>query len=542
MTMPPAVTRPGRPPSAPTEGAACAGSHVPLVEVVGVSKRFGAERALAAVDLTVRAGAITALLGANGAGKSTLVSIMAGALRPDEGTVIVDGKPMSFRSTQDARRRGLAIVSQELTIFSALTVEENLLLTDDRFSLRRRGDRRTARGHASQILAELGLEVDLKKRAGLLPLADQQLLEIARALLQRPRLLILDEPTSALQQHEASRLHAVLSKLRDAGAGILYISHFLEEVLSVADRLVVLRDGCRVPGTIDPTTARIEDLVQAMLGEQEAPQPRLAAGRGEPFTGSLSIRGLEIDGVLSVADLQARRGEILGLAGLEGAGGADLLKVLFGKASRWTGTITLPDGTALPRRTSDLVKRGVALVPSDRKHFGLMLDRSVADNITQVRSLTQGHDGFLLSPGRRDATASRWCDELGIVHASTAQPVRGLSGGNQQKVVFAKWLEAEPEVVLLDDPTRGVDVRARQEMHDLIRRLAGRGAVVLLTSTDYQELAVVADRVVIFHDGRPREELSGDRLTEARILAAVNTTGNPDPVVDRVHEGDRYDR
>ena len=500
----------------------------------GISKRFGVVQALCDVDLDVAQGNVIGLVGANGAGKSTLLKVIAGALPPDSGELKLDGKPLTPRSIRDAAQAGIAIVSQELSLFPALSVEENLLLAPGSGAWKsRRSFARRARG----VLATLGVNVALTAPLHRLSLADRQLIEISRALLQNPRVLILDEPTSSLHAAEVDRLHEVIRGLRDSGIGIIYVSHFLEELLDISDSLVILRNGKRVPEHIAPVADRLNDVIAAMLGEtpesiaeraQKSDDEKNAAALIAPIeVGPLSIVGLKGPKRLVIDKLEIHPGAVVGVAGLIGAGVEELFAVLFGLVKPVSGRITLPTGAPLPANPAGAVKAGIAYSPADRKQYGLMLRQSIAENVVSVRALTLGRDGFVLRKGRLTDAAADRCRQLGVVCSSVLQPVGNLSGGNQQKVVFAKWMEASPSLLVLDDPTRGIDVSARREMHRIMRRLAQSGRVVLFSSSDPGEIASVADRAIVFVDGMLTRELDGGELTEHQLVAAMNMGAAP---------------
>jgi ABC-type sugar transport system ATPase subunit len=500
----------------------------------GMSKRFGVVQALSGVDVDVVQGKVVGLVGANGAGKSTLLKIVAGALPPDSGELRLDGKPLVLTSITHAARAGIAIVSQELSLFPALSVEENLLLAPGGRDWK---SRRAFAGRAREIFAKLGVNVALSAPLHRLALADRQLIEIARALLQNPRVLILDEPTSSLHAAEVDRLHEVIRSLRDSGIGVIYVSHFLEELLDISNSLVILRNGKVVPEHIAPVVGRLNDVIAAMLGER----PKSAAERSQESVGEidpggpiapievgpLHVLGLRGPGRLVVDNLEISPGEIVGVAGLVGAGVEELFAVLFGLAKPISGKVTLPTGAPLPFDTAKAVKAGIAYSPADRKQHGLMLRQSIAENVVSVRALTLGRDGFILRRERLRSAAMLRCRQLGVVAESMLQPVGTLSGGNQQKIVIAKWIEASPSLLVLDDPTRGIDVSAKREMHRIMRRIAQSGRVVLFSSSDPGEMAAVADRAIVFVDGMLTQELHGDALTEHQLVAAMNTSANP---------------
>ena len=485
----------------------------------GVRKRFGGVTALAGVDFTLEPGSVHALLGENGAGKSTLVKILAGALAPDAGKLTLDGAPVAFGSTRAAARRGVAVVSQELNVFPDLDVLANLFLTREP----RRGvlvNRAEMARRAAPVLAELELDRPLRTRLGDLTLAERQLVEIARALLDEPAVLILDEPTSALPVDRAEHLLGIVDRLRSRGVAVLYVSHLLAEVMLIADRVTVLRDGKVVLAQPRKELA-VKDIVTAMVGT--APERTVPVKRDVAGDTGLVLADLSVPGVLDGVTLSVRRGEIVGCAGKVGSGHSGVLEVVSGLRGLARGRVRLPSGAAGPRNLRGAVRSGVALVPGDRARIGLMLDKPVWDNVSQVSSGALGRYGPL--PGRRKlvAAAEKLVRRLRIRADSVHDVVGRLSGGNQQKVVFAKWLAAEPDVVLLDDPTRGVDVGAKADMHEIIRELAAAGRVVLISSTDPDELVELCDRVAVFYRGRLCAELSGSGLTQEALLHAEAT-------------------
>ena len=465
-----------------------------------------------------------------------MLKIIAGALPPDAGELRLDGKPLTFSSIENAARAGIAIVSQELSLFPALTVEENLLLAPGARSVSGAPRVRDAgRARYWIVLASMCPSVRPLYR---LSLADRQLIEIARALLQNPRVLILDEPTSSLHVAEVERLHDIIRSLRNSGIGIVYVSHFLEELLEISDNLVILRNGRRVTEEIAPSVGAAESgghgdarRVAGIACRARATRRR---SRRQPMPASRRSRSVRcafpvcaVPAICASTSLKSPPGELVGVAGLAGAGVEELFAVLFGTAKAKAGSIVLPTGARAPGSTARAVKAGIAYTPADRKQFGLMLRQSVAENVVSVRTLTLGRDGFVLRAERLRRAAVERCRQLGVVAGSMHQPVGALSGGNQQKVVFAKWIEAAPSLLVLDDPTRGIDVGAKREMHRIMRQLARSGRVVLFYSSDPGEIAAVADRVVVFVDGVMTKELDGATLTEHELVTAINTGVKP---------------
>jgi len=476
-------------------------------------KRYGGVTALRGAGLMLSPGEVHALVGENGAGKSTLVKVMSGVVRPDGGMLELDGRVVSFGGPREATGQGIAIVSQEVMTFGDLTVLENLFPYGD-------VTRRAAARRAAPVLASLGLKGRLDARVETLPLADQQLLEICRALLTDPRVLILDEPTSALPRAAAARLADTTRRLVGRGLAVLYISHYLEEVLAVADRVSVLRDGAMVLEGVPVGEVALPTLVTAMLGapEERADPVRPEAPRQDGA--SLELREVEVPGVLRGVTLEVGPGEIIGLAGLQGAGHTAVLDTICGRLRPARGLIRLPDGSS-PRSLRQAVCSGVAYISGDRKGRGLMLDKPLWENITAVSRLGLGSDG-LLPQNRRLVERTRDAIARLRVRGRPYDLAGQLSGGNQQKAVFAKWLDAAPSVIVLDDPTCGVDIGARGEMHDIIRGLAADGRMVLIASTDLAELTELCHRVLVFQHGRIVETITGERLSEHELSLAMN--------------------
>ncbi len=489
-----------------------------MLAATGIVKKYGGVTALDAAGITLGGGEVHALVGENGAGKSTLVKIISGAVHPDGGAIELDGHAASFAGPRQAADAGIAIVSQELMTFGDLTVLENLFPMG---GPRRMGlvSRREMERRAAPVLAELGLSVPLDARVGTLPLADQQLLEICRALLQEPRVLILDEPTSALPRAAADRLAETTRRLARRGLAVLYISHFLEEVMRIAQRVTVLRDGRTVLAGEETSAVSVDSLVTAMLGD--APRAR-APRRERALAGgaTLSLTNVGVPGRLREVTLTASGGEIVGLAGLQGAGHLAVLDAVCGRSRPAAGSVRLPGGAA-PRSVRQAVAAGVAYVSGDRKGRGLMLDQSLWENATAVRRLGTGRDGPMPSQRRLVHRAEELIRRLRI-RGGPYDPAERLSGGNQQKVVLAKWLDADPSVIALDDPTRGVDVGARGETHEIVRDLARDGKIVLIASSDLTELVDLCDRVLVFQRGRITDEIEGEALSEQRLSLAMN--------------------
>jgi ABC-type sugar transport system ATPase subunit len=502
----------------------------PAVAVADMRKAYGGIQALAGVDLVVEAGSIHAVVGENGAGKSTLMKILAGAVQPDGGEMRIDGEPAVFGSPADARQRGVGIVYQELSLFPDRSILANLFLDAQptRFGLVDHGEMRR---RAGPILERIGLDIDPDTAVGELGIGERQLVELTRLLIERPGVLILDEPNSALDERETRRLFGILRELAADGITINYVSHRLEEVFDIADRITVMRNGRHVL-TVDRAATTIARIVEAMVGTSPTelfPQRsgRRPEGAGERAPG-LTVRGLSVGDELSDVSFEARPGEIIGLAGLEGSGVATLLGVLYGTRRMSAGEITYPDGRGAPASPTAAARRGISLVPADRRRQGLMLEATVETNIAQVAVGTLPSRRPWLDRSAMRAAARRQIDGLGIRADGPGAVVGRLSGGNQQKVVLGKWLEIGPAVFLLDDPTRGVDVGAKREIYRLIRELADAGRTVLFRSTELPELVGLADRILVLYRGRLAVEAAAGDLDDHDLLHAINTGRSPE--------------
>ncbi len=494
------------------------------VRVDDLTKSFGGVRALDGMDLAVKPGQIHAVVGENGAGKSTLMKILAGAIGPDSGTIRFRGQPIAFESPAAARARGVGIVYQELSLFPQRSVLANLLVNTEptRYGLI---SRREMIRLARPILERVGLRIDLDRSVGAYGIAEQQLIEIARVLLQRPRLLILDEPNSALNERETKRLFSVLRELSAGGVTMLYVSHRLQEVFLVSDHITVMRNG-RQTLTQARKDVTLQQVVQAMIG---GTQQTLYPARNTPpaswseVDAGLAVENLSVTGELEGISLEAHRGEIVGLAGLEGSGVETLLGVLFGLRPATASSVRYPDGKGLPASPTAAARRKVSLVPADRRRHGLMLQQSLAWNVVQVRVGTLPARSPFLRRRELLAATRRQIANIRIQAGSVDTPVNQLSGGNQQKTVLAKWLEVQPDVVLLDDPTRGVDIGAKREIYQLIRRLADEGHIVIFRSTELPELIGLADRIVVLYRHRVVGEVRGTDTNDHDLLHIINT-------------------
>lgn len=501
-----------------------------VYEASHLDMRYGGVHALADANLILREGEVHALLGANGAGKSTLVKILAGAAQQSSGTLTLRGRPVTFANAEQAADAGVALVSQELNLFPELTALHNLFLMREPLRAGIVVDRAEMRRRANEVVGVIGLDIDLDRKVSSLRLGERQLVEIARALLGDPSILILDEPTSALQAAETESLLGVIEVLRSRGVAVVFVSHFLEDAFRIADKVTVLRGGRVVLGDHPASDLTISGAIREMLGDEAFRQSQEMRGERvtepPPEVGTDGGRALRFEDVSVGREVRnlnftAHTGTVVGLAGLEGAGAQAVLRAVFGEVATSAGKVTLPSGRRAPRSVAAAVRAGIALVPADRKDVGLMLSKSIGENVVLVNGGPLRRMGFVLRKRQIAERAEHWREQLGITMGLPSDPVNSLSGGNQQKVVFAKWLETAPEVILLDDPTRGVDVGAKLEMQRLMRD-AAQGRVVLYTSNDFEEMAEVCDRVLVFFGGEMRAEL-GRGQSEHTLMEAVNS-------------------
>jgi ribose transport system ATP-binding protein len=485
----------------------------PLLEVRGLCKSFPGVRALRDVSLTLGRGEVLAVIGENGAGKSTLMKILAGVQEQDSGEISVNGEPIRFCNVRAAERAGIALIHQELNLADNLDIASNLFLGREpgRFGF---VDRRRLYSDSLGLLAQVGLDCPPRTLVSTLSPGWQQLVEIAKALGTNARVLIMDEPTSSLSQHETAQLYRVVKDLRSRGVSVVYISHRLGEVKELADRVLVLRDGANA-GELKIGEITHEAMVRLMVGRDLGRHDRTARGHGMPV---LEARGLRTAAhPRQPLDLSVCPGEIVGVAGLVGSGRTEMLQVLFGIEPAAGGEIRI-NGQPL-RITSplDAIRAGMALVPEDRKQQGVFLEMAVGQNTTLASLRRDARAGFL-NRKREDEIAVQMTAQLRVKTPSLSQFVQFLSGGNQQKVALAKWLAMEPRVLLLDEPTRGIDIGAKQDIYRLMEELAGRGVAILFVSSEMEEVLRMSDRTLVMHEGRITGELRRDELSEEAIM------------------------
>ena len=492
-------------------------ADVPTLELRGVSKSFGAVVALRDGQLTMQPGSIHALVGENGAGKSTLVKIMAGLYHRDAGTFEMEGRPVDFRSTADAKDAGIAVIYQEPTLFPDLSVTENVFMGRQPVGRFGRIDKAAMRAEVVSLLDRLGVRIDPDRPTEGLSIADQQIIEIAKAISLDAKALIMDEPTAALSGVEVERLFAVARSLRDEGRALLFISHRFEEVFALCDTVTVMRDGSYI-STSPIAETSVPEIVRTMVGRDvDELFPKQDAEIGAPL---LEVQGLTQPGVFRDISFTVRSGEIVALAGLVGAGRSEVARAVFGVDPYASGTVTV-DGRRLPPGSPEKAMRmGLALVPEDRRKQGLVMDASVAANITDAIRGKLTRLG-LITTARENAAARDWAGRLEVKTAALDAVAGTLSGGNQQKVVLAKWLATDPRVLIIDEPTRGIDVGTKAEVHRMMSELAGRGLAILMISSELPEVLGMADRVLVMHEGRITADIPRDSATPESVMFAA---------------------
>ncbi|MDH7793595.1 sugar ABC transporter ATP-binding protein [Ochrobactrum sp. AN78] len=501
----------------PTNSATTSDAEV-VLKISDVAKSFGPVVALKRMNLIVRKGRVHTVLGENGAGKSTLMKILAGVFKPTSGSIVLNGMAYAPKTPREARARGVAIVFQELSLSRNLSVAENIFANNEPSRL---GfiQKRSLNAKAVELINALGLPVDPRARVSDLSIAQRQLVEIAKGLSQPADVVILDEPTSSLSDSEAEILFAIIERLKARGTAVIYISHRMEEIMRLSDDITVVRDGEYVTTTQKHETS-IDKLIALMVGRpmQDIYPPRIAARPADTLAPILATKNLSLIGKFHAVTLDVRPGEVLGLFGLIGSGRSDVMKALFGMVQP-TGEILLDGQSVRLTSPSQAIAHGIAFVTENRKEEGLVLPQSVERNINMV-ALGQlaGPLGLMRSAAER-ATAKAEIMRLAIKTASLDTAAGSLSGGNQQKIVLAKWLQMQPRVLILDEPTRGVDVGAKFEIYRIIRELAANGTAVLMVSSELPEVLGMSDRVVVMHDKRVAAILETDHLTPETVMS-----------------------
>ncbi|WP_019638752.1 sugar ABC transporter ATP-binding protein [Paenibacillus fonticola] len=486
-----------------------------ILEMHHISKTFGGTHALKGINFELKAGEIHALLGENGAGKSTLIKILGGIHKPDKGEIIIDGKIADIDNVQSAQSYGIGIIHQEIVLVPYLSVADNIFLGREPVTKWGFKDKKQIYSRAQEMVVQLGLNIDVNTLVGELTVAQQQLVEIVKAISFNVKILVMDEPTSSLSDEEVNHLFHTMEKLREKNVGIIYISHRLEELFKMSDRITVIRDGNYV-GTKQTSETNSEDLVAMMVGrELESFYTRTYSVQDQEV---LKVENLSCDNVFEDISFTVHKGEILGFSGLMGAGRSELMQTIFGASPYDRGRIYLNGEEVFFKNCSQAIEQGIAMVPEDRKGQGLVLENSVGFNITLSNLKRLMKNKLLVSEKKRKNQINKYVSDLSIKTASSEIEVSSLSGGNQQKVVIAKWLATKPRLLILDEPTRGVDVGAKSEIYSIINQLANDGMAIIMVSSDLPEIINMCDSVCVMRNGKLVAQLSQSELSQENIM------------------------
>jgi ribose transport system ATP-binding protein len=487
------------------------------VTLKGISKSFGPVSVLDGIDFSIAAGEIHGLIGENGAGKSTLMKIISGAYSADRGSMLINGEPVTFRSTREAEARGIAIIHQELNMIPQLSVMDNLFLgrEPNRFGVIERG---RMHDEAAIWLSKVGAgQLNVNRAAESLSIGRQQLVEIAKALSLNAQVLIMDEPTASLTEREIGTLFEIMADLKSRGVGIVYVSHRMEEIFKICDKISVLRDGHFIGERVVAQTG-FDEVVKMMVGRELKERfPKRDASLGPV---RLEVDDLADEGRIAGIHFEVRAGEVLGVAGLIGAGRSEILNTLFGVNRKTSGQIFLDGGLLSIEHPADAIAAGIGFVTEDRKSLGLVLGLSLRENVTLVH-LEKYARGGVINRKREDTAVKEFMEELHIRARDTELEVKALSGGNQQKVVFAKWLVKPPKVLLLDEPTRGVDVGGKAEIYHTINHLAAAGTAIVMVSSELPEVLAMSDRILVMREGRQAAILDAKTTNQEQIMTAA---------------------
>ncbi len=489
----------------------------PVLLLEDVAKSFGPVAALRSGSIEVQPGSIHALVGENGAGKSTLVKIVAGVHRRDAGVFRLEGEDVDFSSTAESKARGVAVIYQEPTLFPDLSVTENIFMGRQPLGAGRRIDKAAMYAEAERLFRRLGVHIDPRRPAAGLSIADQQIIEIAKAISLDATLLVMDEPTAALSGVEVERLFTVARQLRDEGRGLVFISHRFDEVFALCDTVTVMRDGEYI-STHEVAETSVDEIVAAMVGREVSELfPKTSAPIGDPV---LEVEDLTATGVFHHVSFEVRAGEIVGLAGLVGAGRSEIARAVFGVDRYESGTVRV-DGKAVPKGDPRAaIKAGMAFIPEDRRKQGLVIDASVTRNVAGVIRTGLARSG-LVTAGMENKAAGPWASRLEVKTSALDMNAATMSGGNQQKVVIAKWLATHPRLLVIDEPTRGIDVGTKAEVHRLLSELAGQGLGILMISSELPEVLGMADRVLVVCEGRITADISREDATPEAVMHAA---------------------
>ena len=490
-------------------------SRVPILEMKGITKRFPGVLALDHVDLTVYPGQVLALVGENGAGKSTLMKVLSGVHQMDEGEILMEGKPVKIDNPLASQLMGISIIYQELSVLDNMNIAENIFLGREKRMGNVFVDKKSMHAQARALLDEVGLDMDTHVMAGELSTAQKQMVEVAKALSFNSKIIIMDEPTSSLTETETDILFSIIRKLRDKGVAIVFISHKLAEIFAITDEVAILRDGISA-GRMVTEGCTENDIIKAMVGRDvDDLYAKQAAPIGDVV---LEVKNLSTKGFLKDINFELRAGEILGFAGLVGAGRSEVMRAVFGIDPRETGEVFIKGQKVEIKTPRDALNHGMGFVPEDRKLQGLVLGMSVGKNTTLAAlRLVANKMGFLNHKQEKEM-ADKFVAALEVKTPSNDQLVKNLSGGNQQKVVIAKWLANTPDILILDEPTRGIDVGAKKEIHQLMSDLANQGVAIIMISSELPDVLGMSDRVIVMHEGRIKGQLSREEADQVSIM------------------------
>ena len=492
-------------------------SHPVILEMKGIVKSFGPVKALKGVDFDLRAGEVHALMGENGAGKSTLMKVLTGIHDANEGTIHYNGKQAAYSKPKEAMEDGIVIVHQELNMMNHLTVAQNIFIGREEFRHNLLIDDGASIKKAKKLFELLKLDINPTEKVGNLTVGKQQMVEIAKALSMDAKVIVFDEPTAALTESEINELFVIIDDLRAKGVGIIYISHRMDEIARITDRVTVMRDGEYV-GTVNTKETTKDEIIAMMVGRTIYEDPKAASAVADDAPVVLEVKNLNAGSSVKDVSFQLRKGEILGFSGLMGAGRTEVARLLFGADKKESGTIFVNGKEVTINSPQDAIREGIGYLSEDRKRFGCIVDMTIADN-TVMTNLDKYIKGGLINDGEIVKVSDKFVKQLRTKTPSSKQLVRNLSGGNQQKVVIAKWLEQNSDILIFDEPTRGIDVGAKSEIYTLMNALVAQGKSIIMISSELTEILRMSDRIVVMCEGRKTGELDISQATQERILA-----------------------
>ena len=492
-------------------------SNPVILEMKGIVKSFGPVKALKGVDFDLRAGEVHALMGENGAGKSTLMKVLTGIHKPNEGTIHYNGKQVEYSKPKEAMDDGIVIVHQELNMMNDLTVAQNIFIGREEISQGLFIDDNAANKKAKELFNLLKLDINPQEKVGHLTVGKQQMVEIAKALSMDAKVIVFDEPTAALTESEINELFAIIDDLRQKGVGITYISHRMDEIARITDRVTVMRDGEYV-GTVNTKDTTKDEIIAMMVGRTIYEDPKAASAVPEDAPVVLEVEHLNAGSTVKDVSFVLRKGEILGFSGLMGAGRTEVARLLFGADKKDSGTIKIHGKEVDIKSPQDAIREGIGYLSEDRKRYGCIVDMTIANN-TVMTNLDKYVHSFLINDSEIVTASDKFVKSLRTKTPSSKQLVRNLSGGNQQKVVIAKWLEQDSDILIFDEPTRGIDVGAKSEIYTLMNELVAQGKSIIMISSELTEILRMSDRIVVMCEGRKTGELDISQATQERILA-----------------------